>query len=190
MERQVPVGISSRHVHLTQNDLETLFGKGYELHPMKDLSQPGQYASEEQVNLVGPKGRINKVRVLGPIRKYTQVEISRTDSFVLGVTPPIRDSGDLEGTPGIVIEGPKGTLEIPSGVICAQRHLHLSPAEAEQLGLKDKEYISVRANGDRALVFERVFTRVHPQFAMDLHIDTDEANAACLKNGDKVTIID
>jgi propanediol utilization protein len=190
MARQVPVGISSRHVHLTQTDLDKLFGEGYQLKPMKDLSQPGQFASEEQVNLIGPKGRINKVRVLGPIRKYTQVEISRTDSFGLGVTPPIRDSGDLEGTPGISIEGPQGTIDISNGVICAQRHLHLSPSEAEQLGLKDKEYISVKTTGERALVFERVFTRVHPNFAMDLHIDTDEANAACLKNGDKVSIVD
>lgn len=190
MERQVTVGISNRHVHVSQADLETLFGVGHQLTPMKDLSQPGQYASEEVVNLIGPKGRINKVRILGPVRKETQAEVSRTDSFTLGVTPPVRDSGDLDGSPGIIVEGPAGTVELSKGLICAQRHLHLSPAEAEQLGVKDKTYISVRTSGDRTLIFERVFARVHPQFAMDLHLDTDEANAAGLKNGDAVTIVE
>lgn len=188
-ERKVPVGISNRHVHVSEEHLAVLFGPGHKLTPIKDLSQPGQFASDETVSLIGPKGQIDRVRILGPVRKQTQAEISRTDSFALGVTPQVRDSGDLKGTPGIVIQGPKGRVEITEGVICAQRHLHLHPTEAEQLGLKDKEYISVRAEGERALTFERVLTRVHPQYAMDLHIDIDEANAAGLKNGDMVTII-
>lgn len=188
MDLKVPVGVSNRHVHLSEADLAILFGDGHALTPIKDLSQPGQFASDEVVSLIGPKGRIDKVRILGPVRKQTQVEISRTDSFILGVKPPVRDSGDLKGSPGIIIEGPKGKVEIQEGVICAQRHLHLHPEEAEMLGLKDKEYISVRVQGDRALVFDQVFVRVHPQFAMDLHIDIDEANAAGLTTGDKVTI--
>jgi len=190
-EKKVPVGISNRHVQLTKEHLAILFGPEHNLTPIKDLSQPGQFAADETVSLIGPKGRIDRVRILGPVRKQTQVEISRTDSFTLGLIPPppVRDSGDLSGTPGIIIEGPKGQVEIEEGVICAQRHLHLHPSEAEKLGLKDKQYVSVRAEGERALVFERVLTRVHPQFAMDLHIDIDEANAAGLKNGDLVTIV-
>lgn len=188
MELKVPVGVSNRHVHLSAEDLAILFGEGHNLTPIKDLSQPGQFASDEVVSIIGPKGRIDKVRILGPVRKQTQVEISRTDSFVLGVKPPVRDSGDLKNSPGIIIEGPKGKVEIKEGVICAQRHLHLHPEEAEKLGLKDKEYISVRVEGERGLVFDHVFVRVHPQFAMDLHIDIDEANAAGLSTGDLVTI--
>jgi putative phosphotransacetylase len=189
MSAKVPVGISNRHVHVTQEDLELLFGPGYQLTLKKDLSQPGQFAAEETVNLIGPKGPIQKVRILGPVRPQTQVEISLTDSFALGVKPPVRDSGDLSETPGITIEGPKGKIEIKEGVIIAQRHLHLHTTEAEELGLKDKEYISVKTEGPRSVVFENVLVRVSPKYAKDLHVDTDEANAAALKNGDLVTII-
>lgn len=189
MSAKVPVGISNRHVHVTQEDLELLFGSGYQLTLKKDLSQPGQFAAEETVNLIGPKGPIQKVRILGPVRPQTQVEISLTDSFALGVKPPVRDSGDLSGTPGVTIEGPKGKIEIKEGVIIAQRHLHLHTTEAEELGLKDKEYISVKTEGPRSVVFENVLVRVGPKYAKDLHVDTDEANAAALKNGDLVTII-
>ncbi|MGE5581332.1 MAG: phosphate propanoyltransferase [Bacillota bacterium] len=189
-EPLVPVGISNRHLHLTQADLETLFGKGHQLTPTKDLSQPGQFACEETVNLIGPKGTINKVRILGPVRAATQVEISRTDSFGLGITPPVRDSGSISGTPGITIEGPKGRLDLKEGVIIAQRHLHLHTTEAAELGLKDKEWIAVQFGGDRGLIFQKVLVRVGPKFAKDLHLDTDEANAAGLKNGDLGTIVD
>lgn len=189
MPVKVPVGISNRHLHLSQEDLEVLFGPGYELTPKKDLSQPGQYAAEETVAVIGPKGSLSKVRILGPVRKQTQVEISFTDSFKLGVEPPVRDSGDLADSPGITLEGPKGRINIPEGVIVAQRHLHLHTSEADKLGLKDKEYIKVKTEGQRAVVFENVLVRVSPKYKMDLHLDTDEANAAGLKNGDLVTVL-
>lgn len=189
MAIQVPVGVSNRHVHLTQEDLETLFGTGYQLTVKKELSQPGQFAAEETVNLIGPKRSIPNVRILGPVRPQTQVEISLTDSFTLGVTAPVRDSGNLKDTPGIIIEGPKGRIEIKEGVIVAQRHLHLHDSEAEELGLKDQDYIQVKADGIRGLIFDQVLVRVGPKYKKDLHLDIDEANAAGLKNGDLVTII-
>lgn len=189
MAIQVPVGVSNRHVHLTQEDLETLFGTGYHLTVKKELSQPGQFAAEETVNLIGPKRSIPNVRILGPVRPQTQVEISLTDSFTLGVTAPVRDSGNLKDTPGIIIEGPKGRIEIKEGVIVAQRHLHLHDSEAEELGLKDQDYVQAKAEGIRGLVFDQVLVRVNPKYKKDLHLDIDEANAAGLKTGDLVTII-
>ncbi|HOJ78908.1 MAG TPA: phosphate propanoyltransferase [Bacillota bacterium] len=189
MSKKVPVGISNRHLHLSQADLEQLFGPGYQLKMMKPLSQPGQFAAEECVNLIGPKGRINKVRVLGPVRPQTQVEVSRTDSFVLGIDPPVRDSGAIENSAALTLEGPAGNVELKQGVIIAQRHLHLHTDEAAELGLKDKEIISVKFDGVRSVIFNNVLVRVHPNFAMDLHLDTDEANAAGLKNGDLGEII-
>lgn len=186
---QVPAGISNRHLHLTQSDLETLFGKGYELTQKKPLSQPGQYAAEETVNLIGPKNNIAKVRILGPVRPQSQIEISRADGFTLGINPPVRDSGSISGSPGIVIEGPKGRLELKEGVIIAQRHLHLHTDEAKELNLKDKDVISVKFEGERSVVFNNVLVRVSPKFAKDLHLDIDEANAACISNGDLGTII-
>ncbi|HBR29506.1 MAG TPA: propanediol utilization protein [Firmicutes bacterium] len=189
MSIKVPVGVSNRHVHLTQADLETLFGTGYNLTIKKDLSQPGQFAAEETVDLIGPKRSIPKVRILGPVRSQTQVEISLTDSFTLGVNTPVRDSGNLKDTPGLIIEGPKGRIEIKEGVIVAQRHLHLHDSEAETLELKDQDYIQVKVEGKRGLVFGQVLVRVSPNFKKDLHLDIDEANAAGLKTGDLVTII-
>lgn len=186
---KVPVGISNRHLHVSQEDLETLFGKGYELTQKKQLSQPGQFASEETVTLIGPKSAIKNVRILGPVRPQTQVEISRTDSFTLGITPPVRDSGSLSGTPGIIIEGPKGRVEIKEGVIIAQRHLHLHTDEAKELNLNDKDIIAVEFEGERGVIFKNVLVRVGPKFAKDLHLDLDEANAASLSNGDLGTII-
>ena len=189
MSIKVPVGVSNRHVHLSQEDLETLFGKGATLTVKKDLSQPGQFAAEETVNLIGPKRSIPNVRILGPVRPQTQVEISLTDSFTLGITAPVRDSGNLENTPGLIIEGPKGRIEIEEGVIVAQRHLHLHDTEAAELGLKDQDYIQVKVDGPRGLIFDQVLVRVSPKFKKDLHLDIDEANAAGLKTGDLVTII-
>jgi putative phosphotransacetylase len=186
---KVPVGISNRHLHVTQGDLETLFGKGYELTQKKPLSQPGQFASEETVTLIGPKSAIKNVRILGPVRPQTQVEISRTDSFTLGITPQVRDSGSISGTPGIIIEGPKGRVELKEGVIIAQRHLHLHTDEAKELNLNDKDIIAVEFEGERGVIFKNVLVRVSPKFAKDLHLDLDEANASSLSNGDLGTII-
>ncbi|QOS97928.1 acetate/propionate family kinase [Brevibacterium sp. JNUCC-42] len=186
---KVPVGISNRHIHLSQQDLDQLFGPGYELKKLKDLKQVGQYAAEETVNIVGPKGRINKVRVLGPVRKATQLEVSRTDSFVLGVEPPVRDSGDIKGSPGITLEGPYGTVAIDEGVIIAFRHIHFSDEEAKEFGVKDKQFVSVEVPGSRSIVFENVLCRVHKDFRLELHIDTDEANAAGLKNNMELEVI-
>lgn len=188
-EFTVPVGISNRHLHVSQKDLAILFGEGYELKSFKPLSQPGQFAAEEQVTISGPKGSIAKVRILGPIRSQTQVEISRTDSFVLGITPPVRDSGSLVDSAPVTIEGPKGKIELTEGAIIAQRHLHLHTTEAAEMGLKDKDIISVKFDGPRAVVFNNVLVRAHQNFAKDLHIDTDEANAAGLSNGNLGTVI-
>jgi len=186
---QVPAGISNRHLHVSQSDLESLFGKGYELTPKKDLSQPGQYAAEEVVTLIGPKKSIPNVRILGPVRPQTQVEISRADGFTLGITAPVRDSGSINGTPGIIIEGPKGKVELKEGVIIAQRHLHLHTDEAKEFNLKDGEYISVKFDGERSVIFNNILVRVGPKFAKDLHLDIDEANAGSISNGDLGTII-
>jgi putative phosphotransacetylase len=188
-ENVVPVGVSSRHLHVTQDDLEALFGKGYELTVKKDLSQKGQFAAEETVTLVGPKAAMANVRILGPCRKRTQVEVSRTDCFQLGLNPPVRDSGDLDGSESIKIVGPKGEITIPAGVILAKRHIHMTPVEAEKLGVRDRDIVMVKAPGERALVFDEVLVRVHPTFTWEMHIDTDEANAASLRNGSQVTII-
>jgi putative phosphotransacetylase len=183
---RVSVGVSARHVHLSQEDFEKLFGEGAELTPTKYLSQPGQFASDERVNIVGPRGRIDGVRILGPIRKKSQVEVAKTDGFRLGINPPVRDSGHIEGTPGITIEGPKGTIEIKEGVICAMRHIHMTPADAQGFGLQDKDIVKVKVGGERALIFDEVIVRVRDDFALDFHIDTDEANAASITTGDCV----
>lgn len=186
---KIPVGISNRHIHLSQEHVEQLFGEGHQLKPMKELSQPGQFAAEEIVTIVGPKGEIPKVRILGPARGSTQLEISRTDSFALGISAPVRQSGDIDGTPGIIIKGPNGELEIEQGVIIAARHVHLHPREAEELNLKNNQRIKLRTSGERSLIFDNVLVRVHDQFAKDFHIDTDEGNAALLKNGDLVEVV-
>lgn len=181
----VPIGISNRHVHLSNADLNMLFGDGYQLTKVKDLSQPGQFVCKETIAVIGPKGTLPKVRILGPTRKQTQVEISKTDCYVLGVDAPIRDSGDLINTPGITLKGPLKEIIITNGVICAQRHLHLSISEGQTFNLADKQLIDIRVEGERAITFHHVLVRVGNQYAMDFHIDTDEANAAGIKNGCK-----
>jgi len=183
------VGISARHVHLSPEDLICLFGHGYQLHVKAPLSQPGQFAAEETVALAGPRGRLERVRILGPTRGATQVELSPTDARSLGVNPPVRLSGDHRETPGIGIEGPQGRIEIPSGVIIAWRHIHMLPTEAVEFGLQDRDVVLVKTTGDRAVIFEQVIVRVRPESGLELHIDTDEGNAAGLKNGDSVEII-
>ena len=174
------VETSARHVHVTQQDLEPLFGAGYELHIKKMLSQPGQYASEERVDVVGPKKTLSGVSILGPVRSATQVEISLTDARSIGVAAPIRESGDIAGSGACKLVGPKGEVEISEGVIAAKRHIHMTPADAEEMGVKDKDVVSVKLNTpERALTFGDVVVRVSDKFALAMHIDTDESNAAC-----------
>ena len=179
----VPIEISAHHVHLSTDHIEALFGPGHTLTPEHELSQPGQFACKETVNLVGPKGRVERVRVLGPARKETQVEIAMTEQFKLGIHPPIRESGDIENTPGIIIEGTAGTVTIGKGVICALRHIHMSAEDALKFGLRDKFKVRVRVEGERELIFGDVLIRVNPQFRLAMHIDTDEGNAANIKTG-------
>jgi len=178
-----PVEVSAHHIHLTQEHVEALFGRGHQLTRHADLSQPGQFACQESLTIVGPKGRIERVRVLGPVRKYTQVEIAMTEQFKLGVHPPIRESGDIANTPGCTLEGPAGAVKLEKGVICALRHCHMTPADALRYGVRDKSSVRVRVDGDRELVFGDVLVRVDPQFALAMHIDTDEANAANIPAG-------
>jgi acetate kinase len=186
-QKQEPflVEVSAHHIHLTQEHVEALFGKGHQLTRHADLSQPGQYACKEQLTIVGPKGRIERVRVLGPARKITQVEIAMTEQFKLGVHPPIRESGDIKGTPGCTLEGSAGSVTLDRGVICALRHVHMTPADALRYGVRDKSVVRVRVDGDRELVFGDVLVRVDPSFALAMHIDTDEANAAHVQTGAK-----
>jgi acetate kinase len=186
-QKQQPfiVEISAHHIHLTQEHVEALFGQGHQLTKHADLSQPGQYACKEQLTIVGPKGRIERVRILGPTRKYTQVEIAMTEQFKLGIAPPIRESGDIADTPGCTLESPKGSVQIDRGVICALRHVHMSPEDALRYGVRDKSFVRVRIGGDRELVFGDVLVRVDPNFKLAMHIDTDEGNAANVKTGAK-----
>ena len=189
-DNTIPVGISNRHIHLNREDLETLFGKGYELTPIKDLSQPGQYACKETLTLVGPSMRsIENVRVLGPLRKSSQVEISMTDSFVLKVKPPVRESGKTAGSAPVTIIGPKGIVELKEGCIIANRHIHMSPSDAVKFNVKDGDYIDVDAfSGTRKTRWYDVQVRVHEQFRLEMHVDTDDANAVGFKNGSTVTV--
>ncbi len=177
MDRKVLVETSARHLHLSQADLETLFGKGHELTVKKMLSQPGQFAAEEKVEVIGPKGSL-KMSVLGPVRKETQVEVSLTDARTLGVKPPIRESGDLEGSAPCKLVGPAGEVELAQGVIAAKRHLHCTPEDAAEIGLKDKDIIRLKIDSpERSLIFGDVVVRVSASYATAVHIDTDEANA-------------
>ena len=186
---EIKVGVSQRHVHLSQEDLETLFGKGYELTVKKYL-MGREFASDEFVTLVGPSLKsIEKVRVLGPVRKNTQVEISRTDTFVLKVSPPVRPSGDIKGSASLVLVGPKGTVYLKEGVIIANRHIHLTPEYAEKQGIKDNDYVDVEIEGIKPTRFYDVQVRVRDDFNVEMHIDTDDANSAALKNGARVQII-
>lgn len=180
MDNKFIVETSARHVHLCEKDIETLFGKGATLTHKKDLSQPGQFACEERVTVVGPKREIANVIVLGPARDATQVELSLTDARTLGISAPVRESGDIAGTPGCKIVGPCGEVEIAEGVIAAKRHVHMTPEDAEKFGVSDKDVVSVKIDSDgRSLIFGDVVIRVKSTFALAMHIDTDESNAAC-----------
>ena len=188
-QRSVPIGVSNRHIHLDRKDMDILFGQDSELTFKKELGQPGQYAAEEMVTIRGRKGELSRVRVLGPLRSESQVEISVTDGFALGVRPPIRESGKLAGTPGVTIVGPKGTIEKDTGTIAALRHIHLTPEDAQRMGVKDKQMVKVEIRGLRGGIFHNVLIRVSEQFAPEMHIDVDEANAFGVKNGDRAYII-
>ena len=186
---QVPVGVSNRHIHLSQADVETLFGPGYQLTKKKEL-MGGQFACNECCTIVGLKLRaIENVRVLGPARKASQVEISQTDARKLGIKVPVRESGDTAGSAPIALVGPKGALYLKEGCIIAARHIHMSPADAEAAGVKDGDYVSVTLDNERGTTFDHVKIRVDKSFTLEMHIDTDEANAAEINQGDKVTII-
>ena len=188
-EKRLPIGVSNRHVHVTAEHLAALFGKGHELTVMKDLSQPGQFAAKETIRIVGPKGAIDNVRVLGPVRKETQVEISATDSFLLGVPPVVRDSGHPEGSPGLRLAGPAGEVTIDRGVIVAARHIHMHPDQASDWHITDGQRVRIRVESERPIVFDDVLVRVNPQFQGEVHLDTDEANAALVKNGATALIL-
>lgn len=184
----VSVGVSNRHVHLSQPDMDSLFGPGATLRRKKAMKQPGQFAAEETVTLRGPKGELARVRVLGPLRRETQIEISVADGFVLGVTPPLRMSGHLDGTPGIEIVGPHGSVRKDAGVIVASRHIHMLPGTAARLGLRNGQEVEVEIPGERGGIMDHVVIRAAEASAFEMHIDVEEANAFCLKNDDLVRI--
>ena len=181
--RQIPIAASNRHIHLSPEHVDRLFGKGHQLNKLKDLSQPNQFAAKETVTLIGPKGKIQNVRVLGPARGSTQVEVSLFDGFTLGVKPPIRNSGDIKGSEAITIQGPRGQVTINEGLICAARHIHMHTSDGESFGVSDGDRVQVKVEGERGVIFSNVLIRVSPKYKLEMHIDIDEANAANIKNG-------
>ena len=190
MDNKVLIETSARHIHLSQADLETLFGAGYTLTPKKDLSQPGQFACTERLDVVGSKKTLNGVTILGPVSSATQVELSLTDARSIGVTAPIRESGDVAGSGACRLVGPKGEIELQEGVIAAKRHIHMTPADAEAFGVENGQIVSVQVeNGERSLTFGDVVVRVSDKYALAMHIDTDESNAACVTPGTMGTVV-
>lgn len=185
---KVKVGVSARHVHVTKEDLKILFGDGFELSKKACLSQPGQYACNEQVTLKGPKGTIERVRILGPERGQTQVEISKTDSFALGIKPPVRNSGDLEGAAEVTIIGPNGEITKNAAII-ASRHVHATKEDAKKYGFEDKEFVSLVVKGEKSGILENVYVRINDNFSYEAHLDTDDANAFLIKQGDEAELI-
>lgn len=188
-EKMLPIALSNRHIHLSKEHVNILFGNDYELTKFKDLSQPGQFASNEKVDVVGPKGIIKGVRVLGPTRPSTQLEISLADGFILGIKAPIKDSGDTAGSPGAKLIGPKGEVELTEGIIAAARHIHMGVDDAKRFDVEDKERVKIKTLGERSLVFENVLVRVNPSYDLEMHVDVDEGNAAGVKNGELVELI-
>lgn len=186
---KIPVGVSNRHIHLSQADQDTLFGQGYQMTKMKDLSQPGQFACKETVTLCGPSGVIEKVRILGPVRSKTQVEILSGDCFKLGIKTPLKMSGELQGTPGITLVGTKGTALVTEGMIVAQRHIHMTPADAQRFEVKDGQWLSIQVDGPRGGTYSNVAVRVNDASALECHIDTEEANAMHVNGSTTIRII-
>ncbi|VEU79729.1 Phosphate propanoyltransferase [Haploplasma axanthum] len=187
---KIPVGISGRHAHLSQEHLEILFGKGHELTPMKELSQPGQYASEEKIDVVSPAGKvIEGVRILGPVRKNTQIELSFSDARRAKFDAPVRSSGDIKGSGAAKLVGPKGTVEISEGVIVADRHIHFSLEEAKEFGVKDGDVVSIKVGGVKPGILGNVLCRVSDKFRLDCHLDTDDGSAFLLNTGDTVELV-
>lgn len=185
----VPVGVSNRHIHVRREDLDVLYGKGYELTKMKDLMQPGEYAANETLEVRTKKGSFKKVRILGPIRGATQVELSLTDSFVLGVSIPIRESGKIKDSASVTLVGPEGEVTIPVGTIAAYRHIHMPEDVADKYSFKNGDIVSVEKEGPRGLIFKDVMLRVSPKYALEMHLDVDEANAGNIKSGDLLKIV-
>ena len=189
MEKFIPVSMSNRHVHISKEHLEVLFGEGHELTVMKELSQPGQFACDEKIDVVGPRATLKGVRILGPVRPETQIEISVFDARTIGVDAVVRASGNTNNTPGCTIVGPKGQVVLEKGLIVAARHIHMHTDDAPKYGVRDKDIVKVKVGTDRAVIFENVVIRVHPDFALDMHIDIEEGNAAAIQNCDKGEII-
>jgi putative phosphotransacetylase len=188
--KKIPVGISGRHLHLSQEHLDTLFGHGYKLSVLKDLTQPGQYAAIEKVDVLSPEGKLLEgVRILGPVRRASQVEISRSDALRYKFIAPIRSSGDVKGSGAATLIGPKGKVEIEEGVIIADRHIHFSPEEALAFGVTDRMVVSLKVNGIKAGIMDNVLCRVHPEFRLDCHLDTDDGSAFMLNTGDFVELV-
>ncbi len=185
---KVKVGVSARHVHLSYGDLLILFGEGYDLTKRNDLSQPGQYACNEQVTISGTKGKIERVRILGPVRSKTQVEISKTDSFKLGINPPVRNSGNLDGACEVLIEGPKGSIKRNAAIIAA-RHIHMTPEDADKFEVKDNDFVMLKCDGEKGGILNNVYIRVSRYFSLEAHLDTDDANAFLINCGDELEVI-
>ena len=188
--RKVPVGISMRHIHLSRREVDTLFGRTYQLTPLRPLSQPGQFACQECLDVIGPKGVLHKVRILGPERPDAQVELAQTDCRTIGIKAPVRASGHVEDTPGVLLQGPRGVLSLPQGVIIADRHLHMSTAQAAAFGLSDGDIVRVRIDGGKPGILDGVLVRAGDKYELDLHLDTDDANAFQLKQGQLVTVLE
>jgi len=189
MKNKLPIALSNKHIHLSQKDLDILFGEGYELTKTKDLSQPGQYACEEKIDVVGPKRSIKGIRILGPVRKETQLELSVSDAVTLGIAPVIRNSGDTENTPGVKIVGPNGEVEIGHGAIVAARHIHMHTNDGIDFGVKDNDLVKIKVDGPRGLTFDNVLVRIKDDYALEMHVDIEEGNSAGVKNGDMVELI-
>ncbi len=188
--KKIPVGISGRHLHLTQEHLEILFGEGHKLTPMKDLTQPGQYACEEKVDVLSPQGKLLAgVRILGPVRPESQVEISKSDAIRFKFIAPVRSSGDVLGSGPCTLIGPKGQVELSQGVIIADRHIHFSVEDAKEFGISDRQMVSIRIGGEKPGILDRVLCRVSPKFSLDCHLDTDDGSAFMLNTGDTVELI-
>ncbi|CCV65032.1 phosphotranscacetylase similar to phosphate propanoyltransferase PduL [Paracholeplasma brassicae] len=188
--KKIPIGVSGRHAHLSQEHLEILFGPGYELTVMKDLSQPGQYAAEEKIDVISPAGKLQAgVRILGPVRKASQVEISRSDAIRGKFVAPVRSSGDVKGSGACTLVGPKGQVELTEGVIVADRHIHFSLTDASEFNVKDGDVVSIKIDGTKPGILENVLCRVSDKFALDCHIDTDDGAAFEVQTGDSVTLV-